>query len=201
MELNRWLRDDGLLIIAAWAQEFVEKEGAVAAGAHAPWSRAKQDMIEEGMSPGERLVAETLERVRDETNGQPVFLLDVDLVAIIRGWIYDDHHSDKLEKPSTVRKMAKAQGWFINPTRVKVRDWDVVGGPHLICSSVELTQKTPGQLAEEGLRPFDVIKFVQERSLIRSIKANLEWNNRSKQDATLRSLERAVAEDLKTRSR
>ena len=154
--LNQWLRDEGLPIIAAWARDFVDKEGHVVTGAHAPWSPAKQEMIEEGMSPGERLVADTLDHLREEAHGGHYIIVDIDFVELIKDHIHGGRHSDKLERPRTVRKVAKARGWFINPTRVKVKDWDVLGGPRLICSSPELAQKTPGQLAAEGWKPLDL---------------------------------------------
>ena len=157
---NQWLVDGGLSVVAAWAQEFVAQQGKVVTGAHAPWSLAKQEMIEEGMSPGERLVADTLDCIREQANGADVIILDTDLVQLIKDRVHDGRHSDKLEKPSTIRKVAKSRNWFINPVRVKVKDWGVFGGgPRLICSSAELTQKTPGQLAEEGFRPVDPKRY------------------------------------------
>src|SRR4029453_7184921 len=113
-------------------------------------------MIEEGMSPGERLVADMLDQIKEEADSADLIVLDADLVELIKDRIHAGRHSDKLEKPSTVRKVAKSRGWFINRTRVKVKKWGAVsGGPRLICSTPELAEKTPGQLAEEGLRPID----------------------------------------------
>jgi hypothetical protein len=161
VELNRWLQHEGLPVIASWAREFIQKEGAVVTGAHAPWSKAKQDMIEEGMSPGEHFVAEVLDRVREETDGRDCIILDTDLVQLIKDRLYDGKHSDKLERPLTVRKVAKARGWFINQTRVKVKNWGILGGgPKLICSSAALAGKSPGELNHEGLAPIDLKPYL-----------------------------------------
>src|SRR5262249_38275883 len=55
-KLRAWLQEDGLAIIANWAQEYVAKEGPVLAGEHAPLSDAKIQTIEDSRSEGEGLM-------------------------------------------------------------------------------------------------------------------------------------------------
>jgi hypothetical protein len=47
--------EEGLSIVRRWAEEFLRKHPAVESGEEAPMTSAKQDLIKEGRSEGERL--------------------------------------------------------------------------------------------------------------------------------------------------
>lgn len=152
-KLNLWLTDEGgLESIYNWACVWLEDNEPVQRGMDAPWSALKKEIVEEGYSPGQQLVSRTLERIKEQSNGKDVFLLDLDLVELIKQQIHDGRHSDKLERPATVRTVAKACGWFIGPKKSKVKAW----GPHrygarLIASSKALADTAQGELCNEKM--------------------------------------------------
>lgn len=160
-DFNRWLsQEGGLGIIKYWAQEFLKKQEPVQRGEDAPWSQLKREIIEEGMSPGQLLVAQVLDVIKQEMNGTPIFILDTDLVSLIKDHLHEGRHSDRLEKPSTIRKVARSRGWFIGETRAYIDAWGTIGvGPRLLCSDLETAKKLPGSLAKEGRKPFNVDEF------------------------------------------
>jgi hypothetical protein len=56
---NAWLKEEHTLAtIAWWAKDYVERNGAVAVGEHAPTSNAKKRAIEHGHSEGEQIIGE-----------------------------------------------------------------------------------------------------------------------------------------------
>ena len=144
---NRWLRDEGgLAKIKWWCIKWLEKNKPVERGADSPWTTLKREVIEEGYSPGQALVAKTLDRITnilgstDEedvsqvakwrqdgmvVNGHSVAILDTDLVRLITDVIHQGRPSDRLERPLTIRKLAKQCGWNIGQAKVStgMRTW------------------------------------------------------------------------------
>lgn len=66
---HMWLSKDGLGIVKAWAKAYVEKNGYVRSGEHAPMTKNKQDVIEEGLGVVTRKAIELLEDM-DELDGK-----------------------------------------------------------------------------------------------------------------------------------
>jgi hypothetical protein len=157
-QYNEWLRGDGLSYIAAWAREFVTTHGAVETGAHAPWTRAKQEMIEENMSPGMMLVAKVLDNIKDNINGgKPAMVLDCDLVDLIRTKLWEGRFNDRLEKPLTIRKLAKSKGWFVAKEDARVLEWNTRHRKaRMICSSRSMANRPATELHEEGVMPIQL---------------------------------------------
>lgn len=151
-ELNGWLsQDGGLSIIAAWAKAFVEEHGPVERGAAAPWTALKRVIVEEGYSPGQTLVSRALDEIKDQIEDGKLppdsFVLDSDLVALIRAQIYEGRHNDRLEKPVTVRAVAKAQGWHVGDVRASVRAWGPeAAGARVLSLSPIVAATQPGDL-------------------------------------------------------
>lgn len=183
-ELNRWLNDEnGLGIIMTWAESFVSEHGAVTQGSPAPWTELKKEIVEEGYSQGQALVAKTLDRLRAAIEGSDIDLrerleraghlredqlviLDEDFVELIKNVIYDGRHNDRIEKPLTIRKVAKSHGWHIGDSRVFIPSLRRAHGARMICSTKSLSEKSPSQLfgarAEGGagrLLPVDLAAF------------------------------------------
>lgn len=157
-KLNNWLNmQGGLPIIAWWAEEWLKTNAPVGMGAAAPWSAVKQEAIEEGLSQGSLFVSEFLDRVKEEMNGKPVILLDKDLVDLIRQAVHQGRETDYLEKPLTLRRLAKSKGWYVG--KDKVTSVPVPWRPlpcysfKMICSLEADSLKTPEQLAAEGKKP------------------------------------------------
>ena len=134
-----WLHDDGgLAKIAYWAEDFLKKNASVLRGDSAPDSAAKRDMVVECYSEGMAHVQNKLAAVRqildsdkpadvkirerweaeNKLKDGAVFFLDHALVQSIKDNVYQGRHHDKLEKPLTVRKVAKAEGWAIGQEKI-----------------------------------------------------------------------------------
>jgi len=151
--LNLWLNEEGgLQIIRGWADTWLKKNDPVLTGDDAPWSTIKMEVIEEGMSPGQHLVAHVLKELKSEINGeQRALVADTHLVQLIKDQLYDGRHNDRLERPLTIRKVAKAMGWHVSKGRAHIKEWGTrLDGPRLICSHEEDANRAPGELAKEG---------------------------------------------------
>ncbi len=152
-KLNLWLTDEGGLgAIKGWATKWLKKNQPVFRGTDAPWSTLKREIVEEGYSPGQQLVAQVLERIKTEADGKELFVMDLDLVELIKQQIHDGRHSDKLERPATVRTVAKACGWFIGATKSSIKAW----GPkrynaRIIATNKALADMRPGDLCSEKM--------------------------------------------------
>lgn len=159
---NKWLNDEGGLgIIRQWASDFVAAENPVERGASSPWSVAKKEVVEEGFSPGMALVAEFLDRAKQEFN-EPVVVLDIDLIKMIKDHIYEGRHNDRLERPLTIRKLAKSRGWYVGEQRVQLKEWGArFSHSRLITNSPEIATKPLTELVDK-YRPVDVSALAQK---------------------------------------
>lgn len=146
---SEWLTEEGGLgAIKSWAKKYCETEGHVMQGDAAPWSHTKRLVVEEGYSPGQLLVQSFLEKAREEFADRPIYMLDVDLVQLIKDRLHDGRQSDRLEKPATVRKLAKALGWFVGEQHSTVAAWGVQRSrSHVISNNEEMARRLPGELA------------------------------------------------------
>jgi hypothetical protein len=115
----QWLETGGYEIILHWAQEWLQQNEPVQPGVHAPSTFAKSRMIEEGYSDGLRLVADTLDLLQEaaKEEAKQIVVTDHALVQWIKSEIWENRQSDKLEKPRTVRALARAHGWFVGEKR------------------------------------------------------------------------------------
>src|SRR5262245_15013823 len=165
-EFNTWLEmEGGLGIIKHWAQQYLQTNEPVRTGDAAPNSSLKRDVIEEGLSSGQELVLRTLNHTKEQlkaiANGNNVTLkedwerrkflhngnvivLDKTLIELIKQEIYQGRPSEYLERPQTVRHIAKLAGWTPSPRRAKIKQ---LGHRYFqaytICSSGELAALDP----------------------------------------------------------
>jgi effector-binding domain-containing protein len=158
--LISWLRKGhGLEIIVDWCRRWLEEQTPVMPSAVAPWSSTKQEVIEEGFSPGMQLVSAFLVEVRERMNGEPVIIVDTSLVEAIKSVIYEGRITDKLERPLTVRKVALANRYHVGDHRIpfSVR-WGQGPTNHarMILSSKNDVPRTAAELEKEGRKPLDV---------------------------------------------
>lgn len=156
--LHAWLEEEnGLGKIIHWAREYCAKHGHVLKGEHAPWTTVKQQVIEETMSPGMLLVSSILDRIKAQANGELVFVTDGQLVQLIKDRIYEGRASEKLEKPLTIRKLARGKGWHIGEHATQMKSWGATTGPaRLLFSSLPTIDTNPTQMAIAGKKPFDI---------------------------------------------
>jgi hypothetical protein len=161
--LNDWLKEDGgLNKIKRWAESFVEAHGPVMRGDAAPWSAAKRDIVEDGYSPGMALVAQFLDRAKEEAGDKPVIVLDTDLIQMIKDVLYEGRPTDRLERPATIRKLAKARGWFVGEHRAQVKEWGTRGSwSRIITSNQDVSRRLPGEIAKEH-KLMDVVNKARE---------------------------------------
>lgn len=139
-EFNGWLLDGGLEAVWWWAKQFVEKYGPVLRGEAAPWTAAKKEVVEDGYSPGMELIGNLLDMVKDKIaddkfrdrlvkanmlKDDRLVIVDKDLVEYIKFKLYDGRTGERLEKPATLRKVAKGRGWHVSNDRV----WGWTWGP------------------------------------------------------------------------
>lgn len=158
-EFHEWLeQDNGLGKIMQWAQEFGKKNEYVKKGEAAPWSSVKREVIEESMSAGMLLVSETLDAILATAKGKPVFVTDMQLVQLIKDKLYDGRPTDKLEKPLTLRKLARSKGWFIGEKAAQFKDWGAgsLNKKRLIFSDAGQALLDPAELFKRGEKPFDL---------------------------------------------
>ncbi|MCI0559303.1 MAG: DUF5906 domain-containing protein [Nitrososphaera sp.] len=153
---NAWLiNEHGLGIIRWWAHEWLKKNDAVRQGDPPPWSTAKQEVIDEAMSPGMELASFALDYIR-KVAGDAVIVADLALINMIKDIMYEGRHNDRLERPLTIRKLAKAKGWFIHPERVNIQSW--CSGNRLyriICGNRKLAETPVKDLLSQGVKHFD----------------------------------------------
>lgn len=158
LKLNDWLeKEGGLEIIMAWAHEWLLDNRPVFPGANSPDSAAKREMIEESMSPGMTLVADLLDRwkIENESNSAGVFCTDMMLVNHIKDALYNGRHNDRLEKPATLRKLAKMRGWMIGEERTRHFSADGTKAV-IIATKSALSQRHPDALHAEGYEPLEI---------------------------------------------
>ena len=157
---NHWLtQEGGLNIVRWWAEEFCKKHGAVQSGAAAPWSKLKQTIIEENYSPGQLLVQRVLTGLKKDIDdgvvAGDVFVLDTQLVELIKNELYGGRSSEYLERPATVRSVAKAMGMFAGEIRAQVKAWGPESfGARVLSFDAGVAALAPSDLGGEKL-PLD----------------------------------------------
>ena len=164
-EIYPWLeRDGGLGKVKAWAADYIRQHGWVQPGDEAPSTEAKKELIREQYSEQERLLVHLLAQLREGEKKaakavgrepEPIFTSDACLRKAIKNELYDGREHDKLLNPSTIRKIAKIEGWHRNPTRAYISKWHIAHGAYLLCSDASLVDQSPGQLAESGKMPVE----------------------------------------------
>lgn len=164
VKFHEWLEDEqGREIIMNWAFEFLKTHKPFVSGEGAPVSSSKQKMIEEGYSPGQNLVSQTLDNISAVLKSESkqanfmksewekggmlkdgvVFFTDMQLVNLIKAQIYEGKVSDRLERPLTVRKLAKARGWHLGDIKAVLKDWPEVARHGRLISNNKIIANTP----------------------------------------------------------
>jgi hypothetical protein len=158
---HHWLRrKHGLEKIRHWAEKMFKDY--VKTGQDAPWTSIKREIVEEGMSDGQKLVYNILDAIKEAAK-EPVIIFDIDLVDLIKDTLYEGRNNDRLEKPATVRQIAKGLGFFIGAERVKSAEWGTVWSrPRIICSSKADAETEAKKLIELGRKPFNVKAFAEK---------------------------------------
>ena len=156
-EFNQWLSNSkGHSKTVQWAMDFLEANEPVQPGMHAPFTEAKRAVIEEGYSRGMTAVRELLQLI-EQREPEDAFVLDCDLVAFIHNTIYQGRHTDHLERPLTIRKVAKAMGWKCGPENKGCQEWKLAPFKgRIISKKSTIIERTPTSLAKSGAKPVDL---------------------------------------------
>jgi hypothetical protein len=161
IKFNHWLRSQGgLSIVKGWAIDFLaeNQDHVVMRGENAPWSQAKRMVVEDGWSPGMKLVAEWLANLKEEFADRPVILLDKELVRMIQEVMYQGRADGKIERENTIRKVAKACGWHVHEERLEARSWGRLPCRHarVIVNDPRLVEMSLNWLTAEH-EPYDIV--------------------------------------------
>jgi hypothetical protein len=180
-----WLYErNGLAIIAWWAKEFLKTQKPVARSDRAPDTKLKDEITREQFSPGMNIQAilcnQIMEESKDpkwvEKNSKPsgangewkpegVVMLDIECVEVVKNVIYQGRQSDKLERPATLRRVARKLGWHISNFEAATEKWGTRGKHcRLICSTKSLAE-TPLLELIEKIKPLNIITLAQEWKL------------------------------------
>jgi hypothetical protein len=144
---NDWLdNQEGFRKAKLFFKHFIDEHGHVLAGAHAPDTSAKREMIREGYSAGQEIAERALEFIRDAVKakgnievserrdhnldqmllvvatakeGKPMFVTDKDGVVGIEQNVEDTRY-ERL-KPATIHKVARHLGFFVGEELNKSR--------------------------------------------------------------------------------
>jgi hypothetical protein len=173
-DFNDWLVKGGLSVIRWWAAEYLKENSPVLRGESAPWSAAKKDIVEDGYSPGMNLAGQLFDFLRHQLTSEEIaaakfrdslrarnmfregaaIICDVDVCRYISLKLYDGRANDRLEKPGTVRKVAKARGWHVGDEKVWHYKWGQDRyGARLISFSPQEAGRKP---SEVELSPVDL---------------------------------------------
>ena len=154
---NIWLKEEGgLQIILWWCKEWLRDNAPALNGSDAPMSATKRIMVSDGYSPGQALVNQALIAMRGKIDAGELapdsFLLDCDLVSLIRDQIWNGSPSDKVERPATVRSVAKANGMFVGGIQCQIKAWGPkTFGARVLSFDEETAAKAPSELGGEKL--------------------------------------------------
>lgn len=152
-----WLENGGLEIINWWAREWLKTNPPVLAGEIAPDTNAKDEMIEEGFSKGmihAKWCLETMKKTAAE-EGRSLFVTDAGIIRAIKDKEYDGRDNQFLEKPLTIRKLAKKLGLFVGEHRSRVFSSGAENS-RLIATSYGLAMADHEELKKKGEKPFDI---------------------------------------------
>jgi hypothetical protein len=157
---NEWLENGGLEIIRWWADEWLKKNNPVFPGQTAPYTQAKEDFIDDSLSAGQAIAKALLEEMWrvGKSSPEPVFTTDALIVQEIKDRLYDGKNSTYLEKPATIRKLAKDRGLTVGTERARQFSHDLTLG-RVIATSPALARRNQEMMKSEGLKPFDFSKI------------------------------------------
>lgn len=151
IKFNKWLtNEDGLGKIVYWAHEFLKTHQHVGYGEVAPWTTTKDNVVEEGYTPGQAMSANIMGLIRNSVEaGNPDFercvMMDTDFIGLIQDNISDRDISYG-DKAINIRKVARNKGWFVNEDRTILRDGT---RGRLICLDERDSRRPPKEVFQE----------------------------------------------------
>lgn len=175
-EFYDWLnKKGGLGMIRYWCDLQMQYGGVGYFGREeeAPPSSAKDELIKEGYSAGMRFIFEALTDIKEYANDRNIIVAvtDKDAQRAINTHIYNGQTSKYLEKPATIRRVAKDVGWFIHDEQLfgswgeeKCRGHRAM----IIGPGSALLQSVPFQTLKQGIneRISDVLKWIEDHKEI-----------------------------------
>jgi hypothetical protein len=164
---NLWLRKGGLGIIKRWAEETCQDPAMVVMkGERAPDSVAKQDAVRENYSEGMNLTYDILDAVKTKAMNEDkvAFVLDTELVKMVKGVIHEGRQTDRIERRGTLRAVAAAVGgWYVCEDRLTIRKWGGLDsfGARVLTTDPTLVGRDGYQLRDIG-EPVNVVEMARK---------------------------------------
>jgi hypothetical protein len=179
-KLHDWLDyEDGFRKFKLWAQRYERDNGHVEAGAEAPWTFTKKEMIEENDTPGMEFMRMQFRRFRTMANAngsdeediiqangpetsrvimatkerRPLVIWDGDIIKATFSEVYNGkQHQGSVERPLHARKIAKEEGWFVGKERVTkpAPGYRRAFNQRALSTSEEVASQDPNELTCEG---------------------------------------------------
>lgn len=152
-DLYSWLKEEGgLRFIRRWAENFCKEHGCVQKGEAAPFTSTKMKVIEDTMSSGRSVVSRILCQFKDKIdNGElprDSFLCISDLQKAIMDELHGGRHVPHLERPLTIKKIARNYGWYVGDQQIKINAWGSGAiNSYIISLDPETAKKNPAELA------------------------------------------------------
>lgn len=148
----KWLYEGGLQFIKQWAEDFCNEHGHVCKGDPAPFTSTKLRVIEDTMSSGRSVVSRILHQVKDKIDigefPQDSFIVVADLQRAIMDELYGGRHVPHLERPLTIKKIARNYGWYVGDSQIKISAWGSSAvNSYIISLDPETAKKNPAELA------------------------------------------------------
>lgn len=160
-KFHNWLNNEnGLGIIHKWAIDYLKKNEPVIPGEHAPGSEAKNELVFEGMSPGQARIRAMFETAMDKLEGKDWFFLDCQVAE----WAKETRESqaEYAEPSAGVRNVAKAMGMDVGPKNNGCAEWKLTKSSGRVLSFNEKIANTnPAQLFRKGLTPCNPRDFAK----------------------------------------
>lgn len=111
----------GYAAIAAWAEDFLRREGAVRPGADAPMTNRKQQLIEDSQSRMERLVHSLAELARNcKHDGRSGLVGAVIVSSDLEEWLTREFPRNKLPPQTNLRRWMVDAGMVLSSKRLTV---------------------------------------------------------------------------------
>ncbi len=176
-EFNHWLaKEQGLGVILRWCREMAQDpNNTVANSEEAPLTEAKQEVVMEAYSDGQKKVYEILTHLRQEAleQNKMVVVLDTELQRMVKKVVHEGRETKYLEKPLTLRNVAKNLGYVVNDNKIRHKRWGKLPsfGARAVAwhpgiDKEEFSVLDVSTLMEICKEPIDVVSFAEREEII-----------------------------------
>lgn len=134
ISLNEWLASGGLHHIKQWAEDYVKTKGYVKPGEHAPYTSLREDIAQQSLTPGMRIMRRMIDDVKEQHPDGEFFTTDYELHSAIMSQIEDATERKFGETLLDVRKEARSAGFFVGGQTAGHHGLGINGARHRVLS-------------------------------------------------------------------